>query len=50
MGIKNLHDKVTKHARVDVATSNFAGMTIALDASPYCIRAWYNDVPSFLPP
>lgn len=47
MGIKDLHDKVVKHAREDMALTGFAGMTIAIDAAPYVIKAWYNDMPSF---
>ena len=50
MGIKDLHDKVTRHARIDLAVKELKGMVIAIDASPYCIKAWYNDVPSFLRP
>jgi len=47
MTIKDLHDKVSKHARLDVMATELSGLTVAIDASPYCIKAWYNDVPSF---
>ena len=47
MGIKDLREKITLHAQVDVTITDLAGLTIAIDASPFVIKAWYNDVPSF---
>jgi hypothetical protein len=47
MTIKDLHAGVCKHVQVETQLSTLAGSTVAVDCSPWAIKSWYNDVPSF---
>ena len=46
MTINQLHDKVTKHVRVDKSIEEFKDEVIAIDIAPYVIKAFFADAPA----
>lgn len=46
MTIKDLHT-ITKSVQAPTNLSELSGHTVVVDCSPWAIKSWYNDVPSF---